>query len=83
MSLTAPVPATEKSDQRWSACQLQEHLVELRSQHLLIRSFVDNLASPEIRRAVRAYCARVEELVDHLEGLHEDDCLVRPLQEGV
>ena len=83
MSLTAPVPATEKSAQHWSACQLQEHLVELRSHHLLVSGFVDNLASHEIRRALRAYCARVEELVDHLEGLHEDDCLVRPLQEGL
>ena len=83
MSLTAPVSVTKAGDQPWRPCQLQEHLVELRSHHLLVSGFVDNLASPAVRRALRAYCASVQELVDHLEGLHDDDCLVRPLREGL
>src|SRR4051812_20207024 len=83
VSLTAPVPAANDPQlgEAWRTCQLEEHLVELRSRHQLVSSFVDNLVPPTVRRVLRAYAADVEELLEHLEGLHADDCLVRAMQE--
>ena len=83
MSLPAPVPAANDPQlgEAWHTCQLEKHLVELRTRHQLVTSFVDNLVPPTVRRTLRAYCAGVEELLEHLEGLHDDDCLVRALQE--
>ena len=83
MSLPAPVPTANKPQlgEAWHTCQLEKHLVELRTRHQLVTSFVDNLVPPTVRRTLRAYCAGVEELLEHLEGLHDDDCLVRALQE--
>ena len=85
MSLTAPVPAANAPQlgEAWHTCQLEEHLVELRSRHQLVSSFVDNLVPPTVRRVLRAYAADVEELLEHLEGLHDDDCLLRAMQEGL
>ncbi len=72
MSLTTPVcvgTAPESQDAGHTR-QLEEHLVELRSHHQLVSGFVDNLVPPAVRRALRAYCASVEELLEHLDGVY-------------
>ena len=60
----------------WHTCQLEAHLVEVRSRQSAASDLVSQIAEPVIRRTLELYCAAAEELLEHLEGLHEDGVLV-------
>jgi hypothetical protein len=77
-------PSSQPAADDWQPCQLEAHLVEVRSRQSTACNLVSQVAEPVVRRTLELYCAAAEELLDHLEGLHADDVLVGLLspQEG-
>ncbi len=72
--------ATDKPP--WEPCQLEEHLVELRSRRNDLESAIAQQAGAALMEPLLLFLATASDLLDHVDGLHDDDCLVRLVQSG-
>lgn len=64
----------------WQTCGFPEHLREVRKWQEEVARRVEEISEPEVLELVQLHLAAVGELVDHAEGLHEDDVLLRLLE---
>ncbi len=71
--------------QVWRSCRFEEHVEDLRLRQAEAERALDLLVDSTDRAVFDAYrllVASVEELLEHLGGVHADDCPVRLVEEG-
>ena len=65
----------------WSSCQLAEHVEEVRRRQTeVVRLLPWLIADPLLVDALELLSWAVTELIEHHDGLHEDDVLVRVIE---
>ena len=65
----------------WSSCQLAEHVEEVRRrQTQAVRLLPWLIADPLLVDALELMSSAVTELIEHHDGLHEGDVLVRVIE---
>jgi len=63
----------------WSSCQLAEHVEEVRRRQTeVVRDSL--IADPLLVEALELMSWAVTELIEHHDGLHQDDVLVRVIE---
>ncbi len=68
-------------DRTWEVCKLEEHLAELRTRRNDLESAIARQSgAAEWSETLGLFVATASDLLDHVDGLHEDDCLVRLLR---
>jgi hypothetical protein len=71
----------EASASGWGGCQMAEHLEEVRRrQSEVVRLQPWLIADPLVLEALELMSAALTELIEHHDGLHEDNVLVRVIE---
>jgi bacteriorhodopsin len=70
-----------RSASDWSGCQLAEHVEEVRRRQTEVMRLLPWLiADPLLVEALRLMSSAVAELIEHHDGLHEDDVLMQAIE---
>ena len=70
-----------RSASGWSGCQLAEHVEEVRRRQTeVVRLLPWLIADPLLVEALELMSSAVTELIEHQDGLHEDDMFVRVIE---
>ncbi|MBJ7611394.1 MAG: hypothetical protein DLM67_05905 [Candidatus Nephthysia bennettiae] len=65
----------------WSSCQLVDHVEEVRRRQTeVVRLLPWLIADPPLVEALELMSWAVTELIEHHDGLHEDDVLVQVIE---
>ena len=65
----------------WSRCQLAEHVEEVRRRQTeVVRLLPWLIADPLLVETLELMTSAVTELIEHHDGLHEDDVLVQVIE---
>jgi hypothetical protein len=65
----------------WSGCQLADHVEEVRRRQTeVIRQLPWLSADPLLVEALELMSSAVAELIEHHDGLHEDELLLRVIE---
>jgi hypothetical protein len=65
----------------WSSCQLVDHVEEVRRRQIeVVRLLPWQIADRLLVEALELMSSAVTELIEHHDGLHEDDVLVRVIE---